>query len=99
MFILFSNWFKKKYREIYFTRMDTYQLISQIIWKCRNVREVHLFVQDNFVHAGKLNMVLNVNVDVSVVIVNVAEKIVFEEEGFDVWKDYFENVGEMRGRV
>lgn len=44
-------------------------------------------------------MVLNVNVDVRVVIVNVVEKIVFEEEGFNVWKDYFENVGDMRGRV
>lgn len=92
LFILYSNWFRKKYRSIFVTQMSTYELLTSIITQCQNVKEVHLFIQDNYIDSTKLKTLMNIRKIAKTTIVNVVEKIVFENEGLNVWKHFFNNL-------
>lgn len=53
---------------------------------------MHLFIQDNYITRYKLDKLLSVQEKAKIVVVNVVEKVVFEGEGFDEWKDYFKGM-------
>ena len=49
LLLLISNWFKRKFRQLFSTRSTTYELLYLIVNSCPRLQKANFFLQDNFV--------------------------------------------------